>query len=500
MTAPVAPLTYRAAAERVLAEAGTPLRVDEITDRALAAQLIAPQGATPAATMGSQLATSVAGGAEESPFVRVAPATYALRRWGLPASGDAPASDHLRVAWYPGYDAVRATLPVLVGMTRAAVQEMRNAIEGQRGTFAENVDWSDPDRWIPDRLAGTARATAERLWTGSGRRLNPRHVAGCWFLVTAHALVADGADGALALTDDGRDFVAHREGATVRRLDDREGLLPILALLADQGPAARGELLGPWLAWASRVSGIRADTTARTFLYNRLRNLVERALVTRVGQKYQLTDAGLAWLKASGYAAVLPAPAATAGAAGGDAHGVASTSPSATEALWTLAQGQRTATRQALRESLGAMDPYAFEHLVGRLLEVMGYTDVEVTAPAGDYGVDVVGRIALGITEVREVVQVKRQQANVGRPILDMLRGSLHRFRAVKGTIITLGGFSQGARDAAFEAGAAPITLIDGEKLLDLLIEHGIGVRTRTVEVLELDLADLVPAAEDGAA
>ena len=32
---------------------------------------------------------------------------------------------------------------------------------------------------------------------------------------------------------------------------------------------------------------------------------------------------------------------------------------------------------------------------------------------------------------------------------------------------------------AAFEAGAAPITLIDGETLVNLLMEHNIGVRRR---------------------
>lgn len=161
-----------------------------------------------------------------------------------------------------------------------------------------------------------------------------------------------------------------------------------------------------------------------------------------------------------------------------------------------LVQAQRDAVRTALREKLATMEPYAFEQLVGRLLEEMDYTDVEVTARSGDRGVDVVGRIALGITEVREVIQVKRQQGNVQRPVLDMLRGSLHRFGAVKGTIISLGGFARGAQNAAFEPGAAPITLIDGEKLLDLLIENGIGVRTKTVEMLELDLTDLAPSAE----
>ena len=42
-------------------------------------------------------------------------------------------------------------------------------------------------------------------------------------------------------------------------------------------------------------------------------------------------------------------------------------------------------------------------------------------------------------------------------------------------------------RVLAFAGGAAPITLIDGDKLIDLLIEHGIGVRKRTLEVLAVD-------------
>lgn len=50
-----------------------------------------------------------------------------------------------------------------------------------------------------------------------------------------------------------------------------------------------------------------------------------------------------------------------------------------------------------------------------------------------------------------------------------------------------MGDFSKGTAAAAVERGAAPITLINGEKLIDLLIEHKIGVRTRSVEILELD-------------
>jgi restriction system protein len=68
-----------------------------------------------------------------------------------------------------------------------------------------------------------------------------------------------------------------------------------------------------------------------------------------------------------------------------------------------------------------------------------------------------------------------------------MLRGSLHRFKAQKGTIITTGDFGKGAKDAAFEMGAAPITLINGDTLIDLLVQHGIGLKKKTIEYYEVD-------------
>jgi len=137
-----------------------------------------------------------------------------------------------------------------------------------------------------------------------------------------------------------------------------------------------------------------------------------------------------------------------------------------------------------------------FEHLVKRLLEEMDYQDVEVTSPSNDGGVDVIANIELGITSVREVVQAKRHKRPIQRKDLDALRGSLYRFNAVRGTIITTSRFSKGTQEAAFAGGAAPITLIDGDKLIDLLIQHGIGVRKKTVEVLEVVAEDFAMAEE----
>ena len=49
------------------------------------------------------------------------------------------------------------------------------------------------------------------------------------------------------------------------------------------------------------------------------------------------------------------------------------------------------------------------------------------------------------------------------------------------------GGFSPGTSAAAVKRGTAPITLINREKLIDLLIKHKVGVRAHLVEILELD-------------
>ncbi len=52
-------------------------------------------------------------------------------------------------------------------------------------------------------------------------------------------------------------------------------------------------------------------------------------------------------------------------------------------------------------------------------------------------------------------------------------------------------------QEAAFATGAAPITLIDGDKLIDMLIEHDIGVRKRTIEILEVDPSAFAAAEGD---
>jgi restriction system protein len=72
------------AAEKVLAEAGTPLSYRAITTRVLEADLWQTKGRTPEATIHAQLAVDIANQGAASRFQRTAPGVFALRTWGLP--------------------------------------------------------------------------------------------------------------------------------------------------------------------------------------------------------------------------------------------------------------------------------------------------------------------------------------------------------------------------------------------------------------------------------
>ena len=201
----------------------------------------------------------------------------------------------------------------------------------------------------------------------------------------------------------------------------------------------------------------------------RLKNLVQRKLVEKRGRVYQMTDAGVNYLRLVKGDKVSDQPT-----------------------IEQLAKLKNTAAHEQLANFLQTMDPYKFEHLIKYLLQEMGYDNAEVTTASNDKGVDVVADIELGISRVSEVIQVKRQKGNIGQPVLNQLRGSLPLFHAMRGSIITTGGFTKPAQESAFVPGAAPITLIDGERLLDLLTEYSIGIRRREIRILEFDADRLV--------
>ena len=191
----------------------------------------------------------------------------------------------------------------------------------------------------------------------------------------------------------------------------------LLAILAGHSPAKRGDLLGEWGTFLIANSKYRTPSTIKSTLRHRLLNLVERGYVQRDGNTYAIAEKGIS------YAADTSAPE----------------SQQPYQKVLVAVKNYNDTQIEALRGRLGEMHPYLFESLVKDVLEAMDYEDVVVTKQSGEKGIDAVGNFEFGITQIREVVQVKRHQGTITRPILDQLRGALPYHQAIRGTIITLG-------------------------------------------------------------
>jgi restriction system protein len=384
-------------------------------------------------------------------------------------------ANKVRTPLFPLYSTVRQLLVILEAVPKAAMTAMLNAIRDQTGTPQNPVDWSDPDTWITERLSGEAAELARRVWEESNRTVNPRHIHGAYLFINGYDLLLPDTIGSYRLTERGKAFLGNQT-EVVREIDDAEGLPQLLAILATKTRAKRGDLLPEWGEFLREYSNFGTASTIKDTLRRRLVNLVERGMVSREGNVYVIEPTGVDYA------------AATFGKTEGARR------PEVMHAINAYNNDQR----EALRKQLAVMHPYRFEHLIRELLEAMGYDDVTVTKESGDKGVDVVATVQFGITTITEVVQVKRHQASIGRPVLDQLRGALPYHKAIRGTLITLGSFSKGCTEAALFPGAAPIGLIDGDKLLELLIEHEIGIQKRPATLYELDEGYFEAPGEDG--
>jgi hypothetical protein len=71
--------SWKEAIKKVLAESSTPLHYTEISERILSRGYYETDGATPAATVNAQLASSIKHDGEKSPFIRVGKGIFALK-------------------------------------------------------------------------------------------------------------------------------------------------------------------------------------------------------------------------------------------------------------------------------------------------------------------------------------------------------------------------------------------------------------------------------------
>lgn len=161
------------------------------------------------------------------------------------------------------------------------------------------------------------------------------------------------------------------------------------------------------------------------------------------------------------------------------------------ERLESSYQELRDELAQELLDRTRKCSPEFFERLVVDLLVAMGYGGTRKDAGravgrSGDGGIDgIINEDRLGLDIV--YIQAKRWEASVGRPIVQTFAGSLEGQRARKGVLITTSKFTDEAAQYVRQI-EKKIVLIDGERLAQLMIDHGVGVTEgKTFAIRRLD-------------
>ena len=134
--------------------------------------------------------------------------------------------------------------------------------------------------------------------------------------------------------------------------------------------------------------------------------------------------------------------------------------------------------------------PKKFESFSRKLLSKMGiaFDNQKGVMMSNDHGID-----GYGIFESDEfrtnkvVIQCKRYtEGCVGEPDIDKFRGVISKHSADYGIFITTSYFSERAKITANQANPT-ITLIDGQRLVNLIVKYGLGVKEIPVPYYSID-------------
>jgi restriction endonuclease Mrr len=142
-----------------------------------------------------------------------------------------------------------------------------------------------------------------------------------------------------------------------------------------------------------------------------------------------------------------------------------------------------------VREWLQKMDWRTFEStFLMRVLEALGFQEVNITQPTRDGGADARVTYRRGIVEARAIVSAKRWKTK------SVALDEVQRLRGLKGDedtaiIITIGQFTQDAeKEARPGQNQRVVYLIDGDKLIEICTRNRIGVKKAPLpELLVLD-------------
>jgi restriction endonuclease Mrr len=542
-------MTFIEAAAEVLRQAGKPLHYKEITELAIAKNLLSHVGKTPEVTMSHRLTSAIKKDGKDVPIVKVKPGVFALREWedkkGKRTSGSAPPAEPVDEGAGDEADVEVNALEI-----EAALQGAHDQAEGEIDDDGGEAEASDRDTPVSgdEALRADLAASGAELFDDEedddqpilappappgaqppaqagegGRRRRRRRRRG------------RGGQGEAATPSFGPSAVPAGEPRFAGRAGDAsqpriEGT-PIIALDGESNADGRDALAAPRpvvrdrqqimaggqptgielpLGESDELAGRELADAAAIILSSFDRGAgpvpvrtVADALMRRgrvQGEPLLVTAQASASMRADNLRRAANAQRPRFRFAGGAR--VALTDWTLGGELPRLEQDvvgaidrYREAARRALLRRLQELPGHALIELVLLTLERVGMTNLRTVRRAGSPGGEA-HFAALhkgGGDAIPTAIVVRKDGREIGRERVTDLRGALHHYGpASAGWLVTTGQVLSGAREEANAAGAPPVSLYDGIALCRLLEEFDVGiVKTRfSVAIPDLELLE----------
>lgn len=141
-----------------------------------------------------------------------------------------------------------------------------------------------------------------------------------------------------------------------------------------------------------------------------------------------------------------------------------------------------------LLDRLYDIDAEEFEQFSKIFVETIERPDhIELTPFGGDGGIDVRGNVGTELYNPRFGVQTKQFRNNVGQPAVRNFVGALRQHHYQWGVFITTADYSNGAVELAEDQQDQPITLVNRDRLLDLMLATELGAVEIGEDTYEVD-------------
>ncbi|MGD0673808.1 MAG: HTH domain-containing protein [Polyangiaceae bacterium] len=540
-------MTFIEAAAEVLRQAGKPLHYKEITELAIAKNLLSHVGKTPEVTMSHRLTSAIKKEDKDIPIVKVKPGVFALREWegrkgkrgAVETTTEAPAESS-ETTEDDSQDDTRLDVNALEieAALRGPAEESRNGrgdddlsavdeesetpVSGEEALRADLAargaelfdDEDDDDQPI---LAPLAPPEAAQPGADGGRRRRRRRrrgrggsqaeIGSATFgsppaeRSSQPKVEAPGPGAAPAFTENEATPDNRDAGAASRPVvRDRQQIMAGGQPTGIDVPLAEGEeLVGRDLADAA---GLVLSSFDRNAGPAPLRAIAE-ALMRRgrlQGDPILAAAQVGASLRADNLRRVASGQrvrfrfamgariALTDWSLGGEL-------PRLEQEVIQAVERYREASRRALLRRIQELPGHSLIELALLALERAGMVNLRSIRRSGSPGGEAhfSALHKTGGDAIPTAIVVRKDGREIGRERVTDLRGALHHYGpSIAGWLITTGQVLSGAREEAAAAGAAPVALYDGIALCKLLEEIDVGVvKTRfAVAIPDLELLE----------